>query len=41
MPLLWPYAWLAFLTMCVAIAAAQVIAKMFDTAPAGKPRAAR
>ena len=25
MPLLWPYAWVAFLTMCVSIAAAQMI----------------
>jgi toxin CptA len=25
MPLLWPYAWLAFATMCVTIAAAQTL----------------
>ena len=31
MPLLWPYAWVAFATMCVAIGAAQVVAVRSDT----------
>jgi hypothetical protein len=31
MPLLWPYAWLAFLTMCGAIAAAQWMEKSLST----------
>jgi toxin CptA len=35
MPLAWPYAWLAFATMCVTIAAAQLAGRAFD-APAGK-----
>lgn len=30
MPLLWPYAWLAFATMCVGIAAAQLLAARFS-----------
>lgn len=38
MPLLWPYAWLAFATMCVAIAAAQVGARFltFRSRPVGR-----
>jgi uncharacterized membrane protein YedE/YeeE len=35
MPLAWPYAWLAFATMCVTIGAAQLAGRAFD-APAGK-----
>jgi toxin CptA len=35
MPLAWPYAWLAFATMCATIAAAQLAGRAFD-APAGK-----
>ena len=31
-PLLWPYAWLAFLTMCVAIALAKLLQNMFAPA---------
>ena len=31
MPLLWPYAWVAFATMCVAIGAAQVLVGRTDT----------
>lgn len=30
MPLLWPYAWLAFATMCAAIAAAMLLARQFS-----------
>jgi toxin CptA len=35
MPLAWPYAWLAFATMCATIAAAQLAGRAFD-APARK-----
>jgi len=35
MPLAWPYAWLAFATMCVTIATAQLAGRAFE-APAGK-----
>ena len=35
MPLAWPYAWLAFATMCATIAAAQLAGRVFE-APAGK-----
>jgi len=35
MPLAWPYAWLAFATMCAAIALAQLAGRAFD-APAGE-----
>jgi toxin CptA len=35
MPLAWPYAWLAFATMCATIAMAQLAGRAFD-APAGK-----
>ena len=31
-PLLWPYAWLAFLTMCVSIALAKLLGRIFVTA---------
>ncbi|MEO8675737.1 MAG: YeeE/YedE thiosulfate transporter family protein, partial [Casimicrobiaceae bacterium] len=36
MPLLWPYAWLAFLTMCVSIAAALVIERFASEPTAQK-----
>ena len=35
MPLAWPYAWLAFATMCVTIATAQLAGRAFE-APAGE-----
>ena len=35
MPLAWPYAWLAFATMCVTIATAQLAGRAFE-APPGK-----
>jgi len=28
MPLLWPYAWIAFLTMCTSIALAQMLGRL-------------
>ena len=31
-PLLWPYAWIAFLTMCMSIALAKVLGRIFMTA---------
>lgn len=39
MPLLWPYAWLAFATMCVTIAAAQLGGRFltFRSRPLGRP----
>jgi toxin CptA len=39
MPLLWPYAWLAFASMCVAIAAAQLLQRSLATAPAASGQA--
>ena len=36
MPLLWPYAWVAFLTMCVTIGAAQITLRAVNGTP-GKP----
>lgn len=36
MPLLWPYAWLAFATMCVTIAVAMKTAAILGTARAGR-----
>ena len=39
MPLLWPYAWLAFLAMCISIAAAQLIETRFNAARATRERA--
>lgn len=38
MPLLWPYAWLAFATMCVTIAVAMRIARARQAAPAQASR---
>lgn len=38
MPLLWPYAWLAFAAMCVSIAAAMHLARPRRELPAGAPR---
>jgi toxin CptA len=35
MPLAWPYAWLAFATMCITIAMAQLAGRAFS-APAGE-----
>jgi len=32
MPLLWPYAWIAFVTMCVSIGAALLVEKMLADA---------
>jgi toxin CptA len=32
MPLLWPYAWLAFATMCATIAAAQLASRRLSPA---------
>ena len=31
MPLTWPYAWLAFATMCATVAAAQLAGRAFDS----------
>ena len=39
MPLLWPYAWVAFVSMCAAIAAAQLLRRA-RSAPAAASHAA-
>lgn len=38
MPLLWPYAWVAFASMCTAIFAAQLLARSLPNAPLAAPR---
>ena len=36
MPLLWPYAWVAFATMCASIAAAMLVVKAVRGAAGGR-----